>query len=97
MYSSNRPSFIMSQQTQIKKLLEKGLVILNNVDDPSNKIPKTTEYIDEGYRMLREAGTLIADINPDLNAMINFVHANVDQKDHCKINHAFSGIAEWQC
>jgi len=87
----------MSQPNEINQLLKNGLRILNNVDDPNNKTPKTTEYIDEGYRMLREAGTLIADINPELNAMIAYVHANVDQKDHCKINHAFSGIAEWQC
>ena len=87
----------MNQKPNINQLLKNGLRILNNVDDPNNKIPKTTEYIDEGYKMLKKAGTLIADINPDLNAMIAYVHANVDQKDHCKINHAFSGIAEWQC
>jgi|TARA_B110000879_G_scaffold91143_1_gene125069 hypothetical protein len=87
----------MNQKPNINQLLKNGLRILNNVDDPNNKIPKTTEYIDEGYKMLREAGILIANINPELNAMIAYVHANVDQKDHCKINHAFSGIAEWQC
>lgn len=87
----------MSQPNEINQLLKNGLRILNNVDDPTNKIPKTIEYIDEGYIMLKKAGTLIADINPDLNAMIAYVHDNVDQKDHCKINHAFSGIAEWQC
>ena len=54
------------------------------MDDPTNKIPKTMEYIDEGYKNLKEAGILIAAINPDLNAMIDFIHEHVDEKDHCK-------------
>lgn len=87
----------MNQLDKIQELLKNGLTILNNVDDPTNKIPKTMEYIDEGYKNLKEAGILIATINPDLNAMIDFVHKHVNEKDHCKINHGFSGIANWQC
>ena len=87
----------MNQLDKIKELLKNGLTILNNVDDPANKIPKTMEYIDEGYKNLKEAGILIATINPDLNAMIDFIHEHVDKADHCKINHGFSGIADWQC
>jgi|SaaInlStandDraft_1057018.scaffolds.fasta_scaffold20278_3 hypothetical protein len=87
----------MNKLDKIQELLNNGLTILNNVDDPENKIPKTMEYIDEGYKNLKEAGILIAAINPDLNAMIDFVYKYVDKKDHCKINHGFSGIADWQC
>ena len=87
----------MNQLDKIKELLKNGLTILNNVDDPANKIPKTREYIDEGYKNLKDAGILIATINPDLNAMIGFIHEHVDEADHCKINHGFSGIADWQC
>ena len=87
----------MNQLDKIKELLKNGLTILNNVDDPANKIPKTMEYIDEGYKNLKEAGILIAAINPDLSDMIDFVHEHVDEADHCKINHGFSGIADWRC
>jgi len=87
----------MNQLDKIKELLENGLTILNNVDDPTNKIPKTMEYIDEGYKNLKEAGILIAAINPDLTAMIDFVHEHVDEADYCKINHGFNDIADWRC
>mgnify|MGYP003680351875 FL=1 len=49
----------MNQLDKIKVLLNNGLIILNNVDDPTNKIPKTMEYIDEGYKNLKEAGIFI--------------------------------------
>jgi hypothetical protein len=77
--------------------LENGLEILRNVDNPTLKIHRTLEYCDNGYVILKQAGEMIYELHPSLNGMIEFVHRYVDEIDHCKLNHAFSGIGEWQC
>jgi hypothetical protein len=82
---------------QIKQLLGKGLEMLRNVDNPTMKIHRTLAYCDEGYVYLKQAGEMVHDLHPDLNEMIEFVHRHVDETDHTNINHAFSGIGEWQC
>lgn len=88
----------MNQKTiQIKQLLENGLEILRNVDSPTMKIHRTLAYCDEGYNILKQAGNMVHDMHPTLNGMIEFVHRHVDEIDHGRINHAFSGIGEWQC
>lgn len=88
----------MNQKTiQIKQLLENGLEILRNVDSPTMKIHRTLAYCDEGYNILKQAGNMVHDMHPTLNGMIEFVHRNIDEIDHGRINHAFSGIGEWQC
>jgi len=88
----------MNQKTvQIKKLLENGLEILRNVDNPTAPQHRTLEYCDNGYISLKQAGEMVYEMHPSLNGMIEFVHQHVDEKHHGRINHAFSGIGEWQC
>lgn len=87
----------MSQEKQIKQLLEQGLIILNNVDKPTIPEHSTLAYCEKGYIKLREAGILIHSINPELNSMIEYIHKHVALKDHGFINHGFSGIGDWQC
>ena len=88
----------MNQKTiQIKMKLQNGLEILRNVDSPTMEIHRTLAYCDNGYEILKQAGEMVHETHPSLNGMIEFVHRHVDKKDHGRINHAFSGIGEWQC
>ena len=88
----------MNQKTiQIKMKLQNGLEILRNVDSPTMEIHRTLAYCDEGYTIIKQAGEMVYEMHPSLNGMIDFVHRHVDEKDHGRINHAFSGIGEWQC
>ena len=85
------------KMNKIKQLLKNGLEMLQNVDSPTMKIHRTLAYCDNGYEILKEAGEMVHEMHPSLNGMIDFVHRHVDKKDHGRINHAFSGIGEWQC
>ena len=88
----------MNQKTiQIKMKLKIGLEMLQNVDSPTMKIHRTLAYCDNGYEILKQAGEMVYEMHPSLNGMIDFVHRHVSEKDHGRINHAFSGIGEWQC
>jgi len=88
----------MNQKTiQIKMKLKIGLEMLQNVDSPTMEIHRTLAYCDNGYEILKQAGEMVYEMHPSLNGMIDFVHRHVSEKDHGRINHAFSGIGEWQC
>ena len=85
------------KMNKINQLLKNGLEILRNVDSPTMKIHRTLAYCDNGYDLIKKAGEMVYEMHPNLNGMIDFVHRHVDEKDHGRINHAFSGIGEWQC
>ena len=77
---------------RIKLLLSEGLVMLENVEMGH----QTIEYCEAAHQKLKEAGTIVHRLTPDLEDMINFVHEYVPEQHHNKINHAWSGIGDWQ-
>jgi len=80
----------------IKRLLAEGLVMLENVDNPVLPEHQKMEYCEDAHQKLREAGTIVHRLTPDLGDMIQFVHDYVHEQHHGKINHAWSGIGDWQ-
>ncbi len=80
----------------IKRLLAEGLVMLENVDTPTTAEHRTLQYCDRAYKKLQDAGKQVHSLTPDLNDMIQFVHEYVPEQHHHKINHAWSGIGDWQ-
>lgn len=81
---------------RIKCLLAEGLVMLENVDKPTTDEHQTLQYCDTAHKKLREAGTQVHGLTPALEDMIQFVHEYVPEQHHNKINHAWSGIGDWQ-
>jgi len=80
----------------IKKLLAEGLVMLVNVDNPVLPEHRTVDYCETAYKKLKEAGTIVHHLTPALQDMIQFVHEYVPEQHHNLINHAWSGIGDWQ-
>ena len=81
---------------RIKRLLAEGLVMLENVDNPTTAEHETLQYCDRANKKLKEAGVQVHRLTPDLEDMIQFVHEYVPEQHHNKINHAWSGIGDWQ-
>lgn len=86
----------MSELETIQKTLAKGVVMMENIEHPTTAEHQTTMYIDSAHVKLREAGEMVHLLTPDLNDMIQFVHEYVPEQYHGIINHAWSGIGEWQ-
>ena len=80
----------------IKQLLAEGLVMLENVDNPVLPEHRTIEYCAAAYSKLKEAGSIVHRLTPALGDMIQFVQEYVPEQHHHKINHAWSGIGDWQ-
>jgi len=81
---------------RIKRLLAEGLVMLENVDNPTTDEHITLQYCDAAHKKLREAGTQVHSLTPALGDMIQFVQEYVPEQHHNNINHAWSGIGDWQ-
>lgn len=81
---------------RIKCLLAEGLVMLENVAMGSTDEHRTLQYCDAAHKKLREAGTQVHSLTPDLGDMIQFVQEYVPEQHHNHINHAWSGIGDWQ-
>jgi len=86
----------MSEIDQIQKLLAIGLVMLENVNNPTMKDHQTLLYVDSATSKLREAGILVHALTPDLADMIQFAQEYIPEQYHGTINHCWSGIGEWQ-
>ena len=86
----------MSELEKIKRLLAEGFVMMENANHPATKEHKTLAYIDTANSKLHEAGILVHHLTPDLADMIQFAHEYVPKQYHGVINHAWSGIGEWQ-
>ena len=81
---------------ELQQLLAEGLVMLENVDNPVSSEHRTIEYCAAAYSKLKEAGSIVHRLTPALGDMIQFVCEYVPEQHHHKINHAWSGIGEWQ-
>jgi hypothetical protein len=86
----------MSKLETIKQTLAMGIVMMENIEHPTTAEYQTTLYIDTANAKLREAGEMVHLLTPDLNDMIQFVHEYVPEQYHGIMNHAWSGIGEWQ-
>jgi hypothetical protein len=86
----------MSEIDQIQKLLAEGLVMLQNANNPTMNDHKTLLYVDSATSKLREAGVLVHALTPNLADMIQFAHEYIPEQYHGTINHAWSGIGDWQ-
>lgn len=86
----------MAEIEQIQILLAEGLVMLENVNNPTIKDHQTLFYADLAMSKLREAGILVHGFTPHLADMIQFAHEYIPEQHHGTINHAWSGIGDWQ-
>lgn len=86
----------MSELETIKQKLAEGLVMMENIENPTTEKHGTQLYIATANAKLREAGEMVHLLTPDLNDMIQFVHEYVPEQYHGIMNHAWSGIGEWQ-
>mgnify|MGYP006116856715 CR=1 FL=1 len=86
----------MSELETIKQVLAEGVVMMKNVEHPTTEKHKTMRYIDSANATCRKAGEMVYKLTPNLNDMIQFVHEYVPEQYHGLINHAWSGIGEWQ-
>jgi hypothetical protein len=86
----------MDEITKIKQLLAEGIVMSSNVDNPTLSEHRTLEYCELAQKKLKEAGTIVHQLTPDLNDMIQFAIEYVPEQHRNKINHAWSGIGEWR-
>ena len=87
--------FEQNMEETLKQLLAEGLVMLENVDNPSTPEHHTLNYCENAYKKLQKAGSIIHRLTPDLGDMIKFVKEYVPEQHHHKMNHAWSGIGEW--
>ena len=86
----------MAEIEIIKRLLAVGIVMIDNVDSPTLEEHREPEYLASAQAKLKAAGLMVHKYTPALNDMIQFVHEYVPEKYHGLINHAWSGIGEWQ-
>jgi hypothetical protein len=86
----------MAEIEIIKRLLADGLVMIGNVDSPTLEKHREAIYLESAQAKLKSAGILVHNWTPALNDMIQFVHEYVPEKYHGLINHAWSGIGDWQ-
>lgn len=86
----------MSDIENIKTMLADGLVMVDNIENPTMEEHKTMLYVDSANAKFRKVGELIHRSTPDLADMIKFVHECVPGRYHGIMNHAWSGIGDWQ-
>ena len=70
--------------------------MMDNIENPTMEEHKTMLYIDSANVKLRKVGELVHRSTPDLTDMIQFVHECVPGQHHGIMNHAWSGIGDWQ-
>tara|TARA_B100000795_G_scaffold233132_1_gene191701 strand:+ start:861 stop:1106 length:246 start_codon:yes stop_codon:yes gene_type:complete len=76
-------------------LLQEGLDIMHNVDNPTCEQHHQLEYWEEGQNKLKKVGQMVHKMHPKLADMIDFAQKNVPKEYHGNINHAWSGIGDW--
>tara|TARA_B110000977_G_scaffold104566_1_gene136441 strand:+ start:565 stop:828 length:264 start_codon:yes stop_codon:yes gene_type:complete len=86
----------MSELDSIKDLIATALIMVHNIDVPTTEEHGTMAYVWSVNAKLREAGVMVHALTPDLSDMIQFVHEYVPEQYHGVINHAWSGIGDWQ-
>ena len=86
----------MSDIETIQQLLAEGLNIIHNVDNPTLPEHRTLEYCSKGQEKLITAGKIVHKLTPDLHDMIQFAQEYVPEQHYNTINHAWSGIGDWQ-
>jgi len=86
----------MSSIKKIQDILKEGFIMIDNIDYQTTTEYGSLEYVESAQTKLKEAGVLVHNLTPAVCDMIQFVHANVPVKYHGNINHAWSGIGEWQ-
>ena len=80
----------------IKQLLAEGLVIIDNVDNPTLPEHHKSAYCSKGLEKLLTAGKLVHKLTPALHDMIKFAKEYVPEQHLNTISHAWSGIGKWQ-
>tara|TARA_B110000879_G_C11176843_1_gene516400 strand:+ start:754 stop:1017 length:264 start_codon:yes stop_codon:yes gene_type:complete len=86
----------MSELDYIKKTLAEGLVMIGNIENPTTSEHKTMIYVDTANAKLHKTGEMIHALTPALGDMIQFVQEYVPEQYHNVMNHAWSGIGDWQ-
>jgi len=81
---------------RIKHLLAEGIVMLENVNNPTSTEHQTLQYCDRANKKLQDAGVQVHSLTPALEDMIQFVQEYVPEQHHNNINHAWSGIGDWR-
>ncbi len=81
---------------RIKRLLAEGIVMLENVNNPTSTEHQTLPYCDRANKKLQDAGVQVHSLTPALEDMIQFVQEYVPEQHHNNINHAWSGIGDWR-
>jgi len=84
----------MSQDT-VRKLHD-GLRMLECYDNPQTDEHRTRQYWSKGWAKVREAGVEFHAKYPHMHDWIAFAESVVDQKHWGILNHAWSGIGDWQ-
>ncbi len=79
----------------VQILINEGLTMIANVENPQHKTHSTVVYCNEAYLKLYQAGEQVHKQTPALLDMIEFVQRTVPEKYHGVINHAWSGIGDW--
>lgn len=86
----------MSGIITINNLITEALTVIKKADNPTGEEELCLQDIDEANSKLRRAGEMVHAITPNLADMIEFVKYNVPEDYHYCINHAWSGIGDWQ-
>ena len=81
---------------KMEKLLQDGLEMMHNVDNPTCEQHRQLKYWEDGQDKLKRAGRIVHRMHPNLADMIDFAQRNVPEEYHGILNHAWSGIGDWQ-
>ena len=95
LFYKKKREYQMNSIHEIKLLLAEGLVMMENIDEPTLSAHRSTAYWETAQAKLKKAGNIVYRLTPELHDMIQFVHEYVPNQHHGKINHAWSGIGEW--
>ena len=91
----NKPCSELNLET-IQQILAEGLVMMKNIEHPTIEEHMSEVYVDSANAKLRKAGEMVHKLTPDLQTMIQFVHEYIPEQYHGIMNHAWSGIGDWQ-
>lgn len=96
MVQRGREGHALTTLPTIQRLLTDGFFRIDNVEAPTLQEHREATYLKSAHTKLRTAGLMVHKRTPDLNDMIQFVQELVPEKYHGLINHAWSGIGDWQ-
>ena len=76
-------------------LMDEGVAMLENIENSTEEFHKTLEYTEQAMDKLKQAGKLVHKKYPSLIHMISYAQTHAPARFHNNINHAWSGIGEW--